>query len=462
MRARFSVFAAVLVLGAACSDQPLVPDAGTASRQIVAPNGTLDENIYTLFQLYPKGLSTAGLNRWNTVKRLYQGGKLDQAKDQVVQLASWVKDQAPRMSEPSGGEARSAAAARLTLYMSLYVYDGPATTPPAYSTGADNAVGIITPTGGGTVVTPSTNAGVSVPVGAVNENTIVVITENPTSYPSNCAGPLPTKLCQYPRFYHFSQFPHQKLNVAAKFSVCHVNAGPNRVPLEDHDGFRLAHNLPANPADYTPGSTIRNTGGEAIEVLPLISQTFAFCDDVEYALNEPTGLDAVLARATSAIAKFITPKSAYAIDQGGGGESFAFSDFNNVDPAGEPNDSVGPLFPSITTSGDLSVAFVVKNVGTATSPVELLSFTLTPVATTSAPTPIPWTAAGILSLVPGDSTIAMTITAPVSSFPSGTYTLTGTLGSDPSFPDSDLGNNVRTATVTLGPIILRKGKPIGR
>jgi hypothetical protein len=380
----------------------------------------------------------------------------------VVQLATWVKDQAPRMNEPSGGEARSAAAARLTLYMSLYVYDGPATTPPAYSTGADNAVGIITPTGGGTVVTPSTNAGVSVPVGAVDENTIVVITENPTPYPVACSGPLPTSLCQYPRFYHFSQFPHARLNVGAKFAVCHINHGTTRAPLEDHDGFRLAHNLPANPADYTPGSTIRNTGGEAIEILPLITQTFSFCGDVEYALNEPTGLDRALAFATSAITKFLTPKSAYAIDQGMGGESFAFSDFNDVDPLSEPDDSLGALSPSITTSGDLAVAYVVKNVGTATSPVVTLSFTLTPVATTSAPSPIPWTSNGILSLAPGDSTPNYVTTAPVTSFPNGTYTLTATLGSAASFPDANLGNNVSTATVTFGPIILRKGKTIGR
>ena len=37
-------------------------------------------------------------------------------------------------------------------------------------------------------------------------------------------------------------------------------------------------------------------------------------------------------------------------------------------------------------------------------------------------------------------------------------TLTLTLSSDPSFPDSDLSNNVRTTTVTLGPVILKKGK----
>jgi len=465
MRARFPVFAAVLLLGAACSDQPLTPDGGAANRQIVAPNGSLDENIYAIFQLFPKGLATAGLNRWNTVKRTYGAGNVDQAKSQVLQLASWVKDQAPKMNQPPGGELRSAAAARLTLYMSMYVFDGPATTPPAYASGADNAVGIITPTAGGTVVTPSTNAGVSVPVGAVDENTIVVITENTTPYPAACSGPLPTKLCQYPRFYHFSQFPHKRLNAGAKFAVCHVNHGATREPLEDHDGFRLAHNLPANPADYTPGSTIRNTGGEAIEILPFITQTFSFCDDVEYALNEPHGLDAVLARATSAIGKFLTPKSAYAIDQGGGGMSFAFSDFNDVDPNGQPDDAISPLVA--TVYGDsMKVAYTASNVGTATSAPVTLTFTLTPVAVEAVFLPIHWIDNAIQSFAPGEATIAQSTTAPLSSdtFPDGTYTLTATLGDAASFPDANLANNVSSTTIVISrvPVILRKGKSIGK
>jgi hypothetical protein len=388
---------------------------------------------------------------------------VDQAKSQVLQLASWVKDQSPKMNQPPGGELRSAAAARLTLYMSMYVYDGPATTPPAYATGADNAVGIITPTAGGTIVTPSTNAGVSVPVGAVNENTIVVITENPTPYPQNCSGPLPTTLCQYPRFYHFSQFPHARLNVGAKFAVCHINHGTNRTPLEDHDGFRLAHNKPANPADYTPGSTIR----DGIEILPLVTQTFSFCGDVEYALNEPKGLDRALAIASSAITKFLTPKSAYAIDQGMGGESFAFSDFNDVDPQSKPDDAIGALTPTLLGNGDsLKVAYAVTNVGTATSPPVTLTFTLTPVAVEAVFLPIHWIDNAIQSFVPGEGTIAQSTTAPLSSvtFPDGTYTLTATLSDPASFPDGNLGNNVSSTTVVVSrtPIILRKGKSTGR
>jgi len=53
----------------------------------------------------------------------------------------------------------------------------------------------------------------------------------------------------------------------------------------------------------------------------------------------------------------------------------------------------------------------------------------------------------------------MTTTAPVTDF-SGSYTLTLTLGSDEGFPDSNLANNVRSTSVTIGPILFRKGKVI--
>lgn len=456
MRSRFLVYAATLSLLAACSDAPAPFDpTNEATRLIAAPNGALDVAIYDLVSLYPTGTETAALNRWSTLKRYYDTGNIAQAKTDLLVLSQWLIDKSATMSDPPGDETRAAAAARLVLYMATYIFNGPSSAIPGFSGGADNAVGIVTPAAGGTIVTPSTNAGVSIPPGAVNQNTLIVITENTTPYPANCSGPLNTKRCQYPKFYHFSQFPHQHLNAAAKFAVCHVNTGANRTPLEDHDDFRLAHNKPANPSDYTPGSTVVDD----IEILPLVTQTFSFCDDIEYALTEPTGLDRVLAKATSAIASFLTPKSAYAIDQGMGGESFEFSDFNVVDPQGVPDDTVS--FPSVafTPSGDMAVSYIIGNKGTATAPPAVLSLTLTPLAYAGPPpSPIPWTAAGIISMVPGQW-LNYTSTAPVSAF-SGTYTLTLTLSSDPSFPDSDLSNNVRTTTVTLGPVILKKGKVV--
>ena len=464
MRSRFLVVAAVLSVVSACSDAPAPLDpSNSAARLIAAPNGALDVAIYDLVSLYPTGTETAALNRWNNVKKAYAAGSVAVAKSDLLLLSQWLIDKSSTMSDPPGAETRQAAAARLILYMATYVFNGPSSAIPSSGGGADNAVGLITPAGG-LVVTPSTNAGVSVPAGAVDENTLVVITENLTPYPANCSGPLNTRLCQYPKFYHFSQFPDKHLNSPATFAVCHVNTGTSRYPLADHDRFRLAHNKPANAADYTPGGTVVDD----IEILPLATQTFSFCDDIEYALTQPTGLDLVLATATSAISKFLTPKSAYAIDQGLGGFSLEFSDFNDVDPDGRPDytANAGGFNAIITPSGDLSVSYFVKNIGTATSPAGVLaSFTLTPVVA-SGPAPsvalidalsTPWTSVGVMSLVPGDS-VAMTTTASVASFASGSYTLELTLGSDPSFPDSNLSNNSRATTVTLGPIILKKGK----
>ena len=468
---------AVVLIFAACSDAPRMTevDGSTATQKVVAPSGTLDQNIYSLFQLFPKGQATAGLNRWTTVKRAYETGvanpaKMQHAQDQVFSLAEWVKNMAPRMSDPPGPETATAAAARLVLYMAMYVHQGPTATPPAFTPGADNAVGFVTPSEDATIVTPSTNAGVSLKAGAVNENTIVVITQNLTPYPANCSGPLPTKLCQYPMFYHFSQFPHERLNIAAKFGVCHVNDGSQRLPLADHDRFRLAHNKPANPADYTPGGTIRDQGGESIEVLPFTTQTFSICEHIHYALNEPTGLRGVLARSAVALQKLVTPKSAFALDQGGGGEAFSFSDFNNVDPDGLPDNSVAVAVPSpvetVYPGGTVSITYTVTNVGTATAPTVLANIGLTPIVYTHVPPTTPLTAAGVMPLVPGQSiTLTTTAVIPVTASP-GNYTLSVALGSDTSFPDEQLANNggSKTIQVVFPPeVIGRKGTtPRGR
>jgi hypothetical protein len=439
-----------------------------STRQIVSPSGSLDQNIYDLFGQFPKGQKTAGLNRWSAVKGLYQQGltspaKMAQARKQLALLVRWVGDMTGKISV-AAGDTRGAATARLGLYMSLYIFQGPATSPPAYVLGADDAIGIVSPTSAATIVTPSGNAGVALEEGSVDEETVVIITENPTPYPANCSGPLPTKLCQYPRFYHFSQFPHVKLNIAAKFAVCHVNHGAQRAPLADHDRFRLAHNLPANPADYTPGSSYE--GG--VEILPLISQTFSTCDDVEYALNEPTGLHRVFARATNAVAKLLTPKSAFAIDQGGGGMSFAFSDFNNLDPDGVPDDSISALSmpaDTVLAGSEIAVSYVIENVGTATSPAVSNTWTLQSNTVVAAPPPpVTLTTNGIPSFVPRQPvTYTTTMTIPTSAF--GSYTLKATLGSATAFPDTVLTNNVASKTiyVTSAAILARKlpGKGIG-
>ncbi|HET9425579.1 MAG TPA: CARDB domain-containing protein [Gemmatimonadaceae bacterium] len=464
MRFRPLLPALALLSLAACTDRPdlTAPGGPAATRRIVAPSGTLDQNITALIDLLPRGLATAGRNRWGNVKAKYQEGLTDPAQMKVArkmlfELAEWVKAKGPQMSPPPNNETVSAATARLTLYMSQYVYDGPETAPPVFLAGADNAIALVTPEDSATVVTPAEQAGVAFEEGTVSQETIIVITENPTPYPANCSGPLATRLCQYPRFYHFSQFPHEKLLKPARFAVCHVNDGGNREPLADHDRFRLAHEKPANPADYTPGSTIRDQNGESVEILPEITQTFSICEDVVYALNPPTGMKGALTRLAKHVGKLVTPKNAYAIDQGGGGLSIMFSDFNNLDPDGVPDDSVDNFTTSADTAhgGDeVVVSYTVRNTGTATALPTMSTIAFNAVAPMPASTMI-MASVPVPAIVPGDSVmLSAPVIIPGSAVTGGNYTLSVDVGSDPTFPDTNTVNNVASRPLAIDPAFI--------
>jgi hypothetical protein len=333
MRIR-SLIPVIALLAVACTDRGTltVPGGSRASRDVITPQGTLDDNISTLIALFPNGLSTAASSRWSSVKRKYQAGLTDPsqmsvAQSQLFNLSDWVQKKAPTMDTPPNGESQTNAATRLILYMALYVYGGPLTPPPA--TGGDVVVGLVTPSAPATIVTPTMHAGVALDAGSVGENTIVVIAENPQFY-EQCSGPLVTPVCQYPLFYAFNEFPHKRLLKAGSFAVCHAAVGSSRGPdPETHKRVLLAHTLPGDPADYTPGSLI---AGNA-EILPYTTQSFSTCADVTYGSVESViGMSSALGWLAHAVAKAVTPKSAYAIDQGGGGTSLDFSDFNVVDP----------------------------------------------------------------------------------------------------------------------------------
>ena len=343
MKTRFAMLVTpvLLLFALACSDNPAgskrgVPAGGSFA---ITPSGTLDQEIIAILALLPKGLETAATTRWGNVKAKYALGLSDPtqmvvARKMVFELSAWVKMKGPDMDPPPFGEPRAAAAARAVLYMAMYIYNSPDASPPAYFTGADAVVGLVTPGAAATVVTPTGHAGVAFEAGSVAENTIIVVSQNLSHlFGPNCTGPLDTLLCQYPLFYNFEQFPHTRLLKGAKFAVCHVSGGGERqrqpLPGANHDNFRLAHPKPANPADYTPGSTIREDFGESIEILPLISQTFTVCNDVDYTPEPPPEIIGALSRMGRALAKLMTPQPAYAIDQGLGGESFFFSPFNN-------------------------------------------------------------------------------------------------------------------------------------
>jgi alpha-tubulin suppressor-like RCC1 family protein len=358
------------------------------------------------------------------------------------------------MNTPPDGETKTAAAARLVLYMSMYVYAGPTTPPPPYTPSADAVVGVVTPNAPATIVTPTLHAGVQLEAGSVAENTVIVVTQNPTPYPDNCSGPLQTKLCQYPQFYTFDMFPHNRLLKAAKFSVCHVNSGERRRPLADHDRFRLAHAKPANPADYTPGSTVRDQNGESIEILPLVAQTFSTCVNNAYATNAvsggPLGLFSRLARSFQNI---IRPEAAYAIDVGLGGLAVYMSPFNVLDSLGRPDWKVetvsfapGPVHP-----GDhVLVTYTIANIGTATGTAVQAAVRLSTdaVLTTSDMSLAPIS----LPLLPPDSavTLAQTVVIP-DTVAAGTYYLGVAIQDDPLLPDANLANNQAAVITTVEP-----------
>src|SRR6476469_7389715 len=323
---------AVLAVVAGCTDSTptstLTHVPGHISKVVVT--GTLDQNIASLIALWPQGLSTASGTRWQTIKDSYSAGQISVAKSKLVELTKFIIAKSPNMTAPPAGETRNAAAARLVLYMSLYIYNGPNTTPPDYSPSADNALGVLSPSTALTLVTPSQHAGAQFDAGSTAEDRIIVITQNPDPYPAECSGPLQTTLCQYPLFYYISSFPDTKLLKVAKASLCHINSGTSRLPLADHDRFRLAHTKPANASDYTPGSTIKDN----IEILPLITQNFVFCDDTEeppVIASSAIGRGLQLASSlASKVMKKLAPTSAYAIDQGGGGGFELFSPFHDV------------------------------------------------------------------------------------------------------------------------------------
>jgi hypothetical protein len=418
-----------------------------------------------ILALYPKGLETAATTRWGNVKSKFAAGLSDPAqmataKQMVFDLSAWVNQKAPNMDPPPNGETRVSASARVVQYMLMYVYSGPTTPVPSYSPEADAIVGLVTADAPATIVTPTGHAGVALEAGSVEENTVIVVSQNLTPYPDNCTGPLQTLLCQYPHFYNFEEFPHKRLLKPAKFAVCHVNGGTERTPLADHDRFRLAHAKPADPADYTPGSTIRELNGESIEILPLASQTFVTCPEHTIQYSNASIGSGLLGRLASAVMKTLTPKTAYAIDQGGGGVSLFFSPFNDVDPDGRPDREVrsltitpvcGPLECGVHPGTHLTVHFAVGNIGTAATGDGVPGIIqLVQPAIEGPPTLSLIGSFGVAQVVPGDSVVFdQDVTVP-NTVAAGDYTVqvTSGIGFFPEVP-ADLVNNTATAPLTV-------------
>ena len=387
----------LVVLGAFACDGPntTLPVPGSAARS-TAPQATLGAEISALITSgFPKGEATAIAARWDQVLRsiakepqVTLTGKLVPGSGGRAELVKAVKyiDLQTSVSTPPTGETQAHFVARLVLDMSLYVYGGPTTPVPSVVAGSDVVLKVVQPTSTDTVVTPAKAAAVIFPVGAVSEPTVVVITPDTAYYPANCSGPLDTKLCQYPRFYKFNVFPDVKLNVPAHVQVCHVDAGPNRLPLADHVRFRVAHDKPASSADYTTGSSIVDN----VEILPPVVMFVTTCTangGTQYLppvtlgsltpMGRLTNLASLAVHRLSVAARtLVTPREAYAIDVGMGGESSFFSTFGIVDPESKADlaQSTVPATAFHSTSDSLAVgvpapiaSWNISNVGNGTS-----------------------------------------------------------------------------------------------
>ena len=388
------------VLGALACDGPntTLPVPGSASRS-TAPAATLGAEITALITSgFPKGQATAIAARWDQVLRsvakepkVTLKGKLVPGSGGRAELVKAVKyiESKTSVSTPPTGETQAHFVARLVLDMSLYVYAGEGTPVPTIAPGSDVVLQVVQPTTTDTVVTPAVQAAVIFPAGAVSEPTVVVITADATYYPANCSGPLDTKLCQYPRFYKFNVFPDVKLNVPAHVQVCHVDAGTLRRPLADHMRFKMAHEKPADPANYSSGNIVDN-----VELLTPVAMSVTTCtagDSTQYlppppppptfgsmtSLGRLTHLASLAAHRLSVAARgLVTPREAYAIDVGMGGESSFFSTFGVVDPESKADlaQSTVPATAFHSTSDSLAVGvpapiapWNISNVGNGTS-----------------------------------------------------------------------------------------------
>ena len=387
----------LVVLGAFACDGPntTLPVPGSAARS-TAPQATLGAEISALISSgFPTGEATAIAARWDQVLRSIEKeptatlkGKLVPGSGGRAELVKTVKyiESKTLNSTPPSDETQAHFVARLVLDMALYVYNGPTTPVPIVAPGSDVVLKVIQPTSTDTVVTPAKAAAVIFPAGAVSEPTVVVIMPVAAYYPANCSGPLDTHLCQYPKFYHFNVFPDVRLNAPANVQVCHVDAGTLRLPLADHARFKVAHEKPADAANYTSGVIFDN-----VELLTPVAMNVTTCaanGGTTYlpppaTLGSMTPLGQLTHLASFAVHRLsvaaltlITPREAYAIDVGVGGEALFFSTFGVVDPLSQADlaQSTAAATAFHSTSDSVAVgapapiaAWNITNIGSGTS-----------------------------------------------------------------------------------------------
>ena len=363
-RVRAAALAALTLIVAACSDGRDISSLTGVRRSANAEGETLDQQITALIpQLWAPSTNTAPAitSWWVTLKQ--KVARNDPAAAQMLlDLTHLIQGRTDRIT-PRPGETKEQSAAHLVLLMSLYVHAGPSTPPPDVTPEAEATLAVVSPTEEETVQTPSEEAGVIFPAASVNTPTIVVITKTDESeFPQQCAGPLPTTRCQYPAFYKFDVFPDVKLNSPALVAICREEAATTKLPRGDHDRFRLAHQKPTDPAAYHPEGVIEGD----IEILPMQrAENLIECphedggEEPELGALPPGAsfIERFAAKASRSVRRLAfgarraaTPKLLYAIDRGGGGSVFMFSDFVMIDPQSQADLYVAGYFSATAST----------------------------------------------------------------------------------------------------------------
>jgi hypothetical protein len=365
MRRLFLGLVAVAAL-AACTDSTPTgtrqrPDLRARSAITTAETQEeLDEQILAIIACFKQGQENDFEHRWAEIKKKYEQGqtdpkKLKEAIKKLFEMGKKVAKEKGKIEELpcEGYDTADEAASALMQFMVLYVFGGNAS--------GENVSGVLLPDEELTLYTPQHWLGLHFDEGSTKDPRIIVVTQSPNEdYDFPCEendGPLLTKLCQYPLFYDIQSFPDDALLKVATIQICHPPVGSPYGPANGtvHDNLRLAHTKPNHAADYTPGGSIRDTPAseENIEILPWDEEdliTDLDCEDADYPTptggsgpSGPTGVG-LLQRGgyfasafASGVVKFLTPKSAYAIDQGFGGSFIDFSPFNYVDICSSAN-----------------------------------------------------------------------------------------------------------------------------
>lgn len=469
MRSRAIV--ALLFAGAAlaaCSDAP-TPTRPAMKAPAAAGKFASGWVDWSIWQVYPSDIAAQGSAAWDNIRDEYAAGNFAQAQSDYVALVQLLQHWMPYVHPMSSSDTPLSTTTQLVAMMGDYVFEGGEHAAFRH-VGNDATFAIVQPGVAQTVVTPSLHAGVFFSEHSAPQTFAIVIEGNDTKYPVNCTGPLQTARCQYPQFYRFHPYPYVTLNVPTAFAVCHVNTGDNRLPLpgSNHDNYRLAHDKPPVPSGYVPGGTVPTEPGENIEILPLAQVSFMDCergDDFYTIASTQTNdyIDHLASLGRAGLRKFsgiaeqiLAPEKAYAIDQGGGGFSLDFSNFNVIDPLGVPDLSVSydanAGTPTAQPGQVLSLATTAANVGTATASTDTIVVSLQAIGFAGPPpAPIVFKTA-VASMVPLDPALPVSVTLP-STIPVGNYTATISIQTWNVIPESNLANNSVNVPVVIGTII---------